>query len=76
MATITIERKIRFVTSDGQEFKTQEKAMNYKTLMDLAEQYEDDPIYGRIEGSRIDWEDFLEWCRDHEKLLSSLVQVL
>ena len=54
-----------YEADDGTVFETPEGAQAHEKLIRLEKWYEEAPLYGRMEGSKVYWEDLLEWARDN-----------
>ena len=72
----SIPTAIRYLSKDGKEHKTVQAAINHNKLIELCKWYEGNKIYGRYEGCRIEWEDFIEWCNDNKKELKNILNTI
>ena len=54
----------KYETSDGKLFDTEAEATRHEELLDEAQWYRDNALYGS-DGDRVFWEDLREWLEDH-----------
>ncbi len=65
----------KFEADDGTIFDTEKAAMAHDRLCCIRKWYASHMLYGNYEGSRIEWEDFLEWCAQHKRELKEIIEI-
>lgn len=68
-----MKKVTKYEAKDGTIFDTEAVALAHDKLDALGEWYEDNKLYGMSEGSRIDWDDFLEWVQQHKDKLKEII---
>lgn len=68
-----MKKVTKFEANDGRIFDTEEAALAHEKLNALSEWYYDNKLYGKYEGSHIDWDDFLEWIEKHNDKLKEII---
>ena len=65
-----------YEANDGTVFETPEGAQAHDKLINLEKWYEEDPLYGRTDGSKVYWEDLLDWARDNRSRFTELSRAI
>lgn len=68
-----MKKLTKYEANDGTIFDTEAAALAHDNLDVLGEWYEDNKLYGMSAGSRIDWEDFIEWVQQHKDKLKEII---
>lgn len=68
-------KKVRkYEAKDGSLFDKKENALARDRLLELEEWYEGNKLYGRYEGCRIEWEDFIEWLKVNKEEIKRIIR--
>lgn len=66
---------VKFIAKDGTEFDNKVACLHYEELVELAEWYEGNELYGRYEGSDVEWTEFIQWISDNTEKVSQIVHI-
>jgi hypothetical protein len=59
-----------YQTIDGQIFSNITDATNHQNLLEFEKWYNANKLYGRYEGSQIEFEEFIRWFTEHKEWLN------
>lgn len=64
----------RYQTENGKVWDTLKEVTRHEAWLDLQEAFE--PIYGPVQGCRINFDDFAEWANENSRFLKTFVKFL
>lgn len=59
-----------YQTDDGQIFSNVTDATNHQNMLEFEQWYNNNKLYGRYEGSTIEFEEFIQWFKEHKEWLN------
>lgn len=62
-----------FQTTDNKLFTDEKEAKKHQASIDLEVWYEDNQLYGNYAGSRVEFNDLLEWLQRHAAIIKPLL---
>ena len=65
---------IKYISNNGKEFNIEEEALAEDEIYKVESWYEKHKLYGRFEGCKIEWEDFIEWLTDNQLIIKDLLK--
>jgi len=66
---------VKYEADDGTVFDTAEEAKVHEKLLDIRHNYEFNKLYGKYEGSSVEFEGLIAWFDDNLELASDLLNV-
>jgi len=61
---------VAYQTEDGKIFSDVKDATNHQNLLEFENWYNANKIYGRYEGCKIEFEEFVQWLKEHKDYLN------
>ena len=62
-----------YEANDGSIHYTEKEAKNRDKLLELEEWYEENKLFGRFDGCKIEWEDLIEWISENKEIVQELL---
>jgi len=69
-----MKKVTKFEANDGSLHDTKESAEKRNSLNDLKSWYEENKLYGKSIGCKIEWEDLIEWLFENEEEVQEILK--
>jgi len=69
-----MKKEIKYKALDGTLFDFEREAIAHDEKFLMAEWYEENKLYGNIDGCRIEWEDLFEWIQDNKSTILKIIR--
>ena len=68
-------RKVtKYVTEDGREHATAGEAYSHEQLLKVMKWYDGNQLFGNVAGSKVDWEDLVDWIRANSEQVMTILR--